>query len=71
MKKIKRVQFILMVINHFEKQGPYKDGFAWTIEDSFIYISEELDVADMNAEDYYTLMTECKDYYGRFIDLDS
>jgi hypothetical protein len=58
-----------MVVNHFERNDTGRGD--WTMEDSFTYICEELDTADMTQDQYFLLLTECKDYYGQFVELDS
>lgn len=66
-KEIKRAQFILMVVNHYDKNKHFRD---WRVEDSFVYISEELDTADMSPEYHDQLLNDCKRNVGKYVELE-
>lgn len=65
---IKRPQFILMVVNHFEENTNGRD--QWTVEDSFVSIAERIDLADMNEKDYDRLLKDCKYNTNNYLDLE-
>jgi hypothetical protein len=69
MNQIRRVEFILMVVKHFENR-PINPISDWTIEDSFVHIASSFDLADMSHDEYNRLLNDCKYNVNNYLTLE-
>jgi hypothetical protein len=67
-RKIKMAAFALRVCEHYEANQHFDE---WTLEDSIVYVAEEVDLADLSQEQYEYLTESCRRMVGRYILVES